>query len=313
MHSKDTCNHQGDWSAIVKFVVVVFALGTLAQVGAIHSGLRQGGSNWLLLTMWVPAVAAFTVSRASRRMAWAAVKRTGWRWLLPGFVVGIAPQVVKVVLLALSGTGAWDAAHFELSPDGSSIAAIHKLGVVLGAGEQSFAVFALNLFLSVSMGSIVVALIGGIGEELGWRGFLQPALERRLGSIKGTILVGLIWAYWHLPANLMGYNDGQHPLLNALLLFPMIVVGMSFGFAWLTRRSGSAWPAALAHGANNTIGTAFLLTPKTWSAGAITEIVSMTIVATFFVWAALKRRGTTALIIPGSSTAGLPTAPHIAS
>lgn len=173
---------------------------------------------------------------------------------------------------------------------GMELVDLLKLGVLLGAGEQGFGLFALNLFLSASLGSVVTALIGGIGEELGWRGFLQPSLERRWGPLKGTIAVGLIWAYWHLPANLMGYNDDKHPLLNALLLFPVAVVAMSFGFAWLARRSGSAWPAALAHGANNTLSGAFLMTPQTWSADAATELLSMALVSAVFVRMSLQQK-----------------------
>lgn len=67
---------------------------------------------------------------------------------------------------------------------------------------------------------------------------------------------------------------------------------MSFGFAWIARKSTSAWPAALAHGANNTIGAAFLLTPKTWSVDTLTELASMAMVAAGFVWAALRRERT---------------------
>jgi len=140
---------------------------------------------------------------------------------------------------------------------GMELVDLLKLGVLLGAGEQGFGLFALNLFLSASLGSVVT---------------------------------GLIWAYWHLPANLMGYNDDKHPLLNALLLFPVAVVAMSFGFAWLARRSGSAWPAALAHGANNTLSGAFLMTPQTWSADAATELLSMALVSAVFVWMSLQQK-----------------------
>jgi membrane protease YdiL (CAAX protease family) len=273
----------------MRFIVVALVLGALPQAGAIHAGLREGGQGWLLLTMWVPAVTAFTVSGVSRRMAWAAVRRAGWRWWAPGLALGLAPGLLKVGLLAATGTARWDATHFELAADGTSIHAIHKVGTVLGAGPQSYPFFALNLLLSISLGSVVSALVGGIGEELGWRGFLQPVLERRFGRVLGTILVGVVWAYWHLPVNSLGYNDPQHPLLNAWVTFPLTVVAMSFGFAWLARESGSAWPVALAHGANNTIGAAFLVTPKTWSADILTELASMAMVAAGFVWVALTR------------------------
>jgi len=258
MHNKESCSPQATGREIVRFVVIVLGLGTLLQLAAIRAGIRQGGGGgvWLLLTMWAPALAALAASRTSRQVAWRALKRPGWRWLAPGLLIGFAPPMIKAALLALSGGGSWDSAHFELAADGASIKAIHKLGVLLGAGEQGFGLFALNLFLSASLGSVVT---------------------------------GLIWAYWHLPANLMGYNDDKHPLLNALLLFPLAVVAMSFGFAWLTRRSGSTWPAALAHGANNTLSSAFLMTPKDWSADVTTELLSMALVSVVFVWMSLQR------------------------
>jgi membrane protease YdiL (CAAX protease family) len=236
-----------------RFVLVAYTFGALVQVVAIRAGMRDGGSLWLLLTMWMPTLAVLLAGRASRRMAWAALKRTGARWLLPGLALGLAPALLKTALLALTHTGTWDSEHFTLAADGASIEGIHKLGVVLGNGEQSFVVFALNLVVSISLASAVNAVIATVGEEIGWHGVLQPALEQRYGTTKATLAVGLIWAFWHLPLNLMGYNDAAHPILSALLFFPLAVVGMSVGFAYLARRSGSVWPVAVAHGANNAL------------------------------------------------------------
>lgn len=41
-------------------------------------------------------------------------------------------------------------------------------------------------------------LLGALGEEFGWRGFLQPFFERRTGKIWAAVIVGLIWAAWHV-------------------------------------------------------------------------------------------------------------------
>lgn len=38
-----------------------------------------------------------------------------------------------------------------------------------------------------------------VAEEYGWRGLLQPLLDQRMGSLPAALLVGLIWAAWHLP------------------------------------------------------------------------------------------------------------------
>jgi membrane protease YdiL (CAAX protease family) len=217
-------------------------------------------------------------------MIWAAVKRPGFRYLGPALVIGFAPRLLQTLVLLLTGWGSWDAEHFELTPDGQSILAVHKVAMVLGTGPQSVPHFALNLLVSITLAAVVTAVVGGVGEEIGWRGFLQPALETRVGPTKATLLVGAIWAYWHLGANLSGYNDPQHPLLNALVLFPVAVVMMSFGFAWLARKGLSVWPVALAHGANNVLGSAFLLTTDNWWINASLEVGSMALLAGFFVW-----------------------------
>jgi uncharacterized protein len=38
---------------------------------------------------------------------------------------------------------------------------------------------------------------GGLGEELGWRGFMLPALQKRWCSIQSSILVGIAWGVWY--------------------------------------------------------------------------------------------------------------------
>ncbi len=46
---------------------------------------------------------------------------------------------------------------------------------------------------------LLTALTTGLGEEPGWRGFALPNLQRKHGPLLGTLLLGLLWAFWHLP------------------------------------------------------------------------------------------------------------------
>ncbi len=293
MHSKTTCV---DWIPnveIVRFLVVTFAAGFALQFVAVGAGVRSSGMSWLGLTMWAPTLGAALSGPTGRGYAWSAVRRLGARKLPVALALGFAPRLLQTAALAISGKGHWDHERFELAPDGRSIRAIHHVGMVLGVGEQGFAFFALNLSLSIVLGAVVVAVIGGIGEEIGWRGLLGPALEQRFGAFRGTLAVGAIWSYWHLPANLSGYNDAEHPVVSALIVFPTIVVAMSFGFAWLRRVSKSAWPAALAHGANNTLGSAFVIGAHGWATNTALDIASMGLVAAWFVWDARRESGQT--------------------
>ncbi len=95
------------------------------------------------------------------------------------------------------------------------------------------------------------------GEEFGWRAYLLPKLMP-LGGRKVVLLIGVIHGAWHWPFFLMGYNYGFTqlglPIVAAALLYLVVVTFFSALFAWVTLRSGTVWPAALAHGTiNNTV------------------------------------------------------------
>ena len=51
---------------------------------------------------------------------------------------------------------------------------------------------------------------GATGEESGWRGFLQPTLEKKYSVIKSALIVGPIWWFWHMP--LMVFDSGHEGL-----------------------------------------------------------------------------------------------------
>jgi membrane protease YdiL (CAAX protease family) len=95
----------------------------------------------------------------------------------------------------------------------------------------------------------VVAVV----EEFGWRGVLQHHVIERFGFMRGVALLGFIWAIWHAPMNLAGYNHPDAPLLGTFVLFPIQLVAVSFIMAWVTIRANSFWPAALMHGSGNGI------------------------------------------------------------
>jgi len=79
----------------------------------------------------------------------------------------------------------------------------------------------------------------GYGEEIGWRGFLQPALQRRRSTLTAAILVSLVWAGWHLP--LFGITDGYRsmPAISFAGFYLSILVA-SLVLAWLYQRSNAS-------------------------------------------------------------------------
>lgn len=269
---------------ITLYLVLVFVLGLGTQFAALYGGLDGPGDTWLKLTMWTPAIAALPAGATARSWVWQSLKRGAFKWWPLAFLLGWAPTLIETVLLWATGSGGWNAGAFPLAPDGG-VAEINGLAMVLGVGQQGWAWFALNLLVTLVVASLVFAIIGGLGEELGWRAVLQRALDKRVRPLIAAVAVGLIWAYWHLPVNLSGYNDPGFPLLSALVTFPVAVVGFAVMYAWLWRRSGGAvWPVAIVHGANNTISAGFIVVADGAVAATMASVAATLILGVGFGW-----------------------------
>jgi membrane protease YdiL (CAAX protease family) len=70
---------------------------------------------------------------------------------------------------------------------------------------------------------IAGVILGPLWEEPGWRGFALPRLQRQFGSLVGTVILGLLWALWHLPGYFGGWmTAGVLPLLVSSVAFSII-------------------------------------------------------------------------------------------
>ncbi len=104
---------------------------------------------------------------------------------------------------------------------------------------------------------IFLTVAAGMGEEFGWRGFLLPRLQTRHNALVSGLIVGVIWAIWHIPLFFIKgtsqYEQGlQGGLLLAILGYGLFVIANSIQFTWLFNNTrGSVLLAAVLHGASN--------------------------------------------------------------
>jgi uncharacterized protein len=108
-----------------------------------------------------------------------------------------------------------------------------------------------DYLLDVVVSIVIVTLMGGIGEEIGWRGYMLPHLLK-LGATPALLISGFAHGLFHLPAILgtSAYHGAGDPVIIVpLFLATLTMAGVCYGYLRLT--TGSVWPAALAHSAFN--------------------------------------------------------------
>lgn len=205
------------------------------------------------VVMWTPALAVWLMWLAGRRrpvlsFSLRPALRRNWKWYLAAWALSLAAAVLGALLYFGVYPRDFDSTLPALAP------MMEQAGISRGT--------AVSLLLGVLVYGPVINLFFAIGEEIGWRGFLYPALRQRMSTLPACLLVGAIWGLWHTPINLMGHNYGtSYPGFPWLGILGMCLFTTSAGtfLAWLSERSGSLWPAALAHGTINAAAQVALL------------------------------------------------------
>ena len=208
---------------LTSFLPLAFLLSWYPWLIALAMG-RTTGPNPL-----GPFVAALIVTGAGE--GWPAVKallarivkgKVGIRWYAMAFGLPVALVAVSFATNTLFGAPLPTSAQWATWPD-----SIEKFLFIL-------------LFIA-------------LGEEPGWRGFLLPRLQQRHGSVLASLILGGIWALWHLP--LLGTEIKPElvaPFLLSVFAAAIVITRLYNG------SGGSVLLPMLMHATVNTVASGFL-------------------------------------------------------
>jgi membrane protease YdiL (CAAX protease family) len=106
---------------------------------------------------------------------------------------------------------------------------------------------------------LMMVFLGGGQEEIGWRGYIMPHLEKKFGLIIGGFVLGIIWAIWHLP---LWFVSGSPQIYMNFFGFMLGCIGYSYIFSWIIKKSNNHLLSGLfAHGVANAFAALFPWSP----------------------------------------------------
>ena len=249
---------------VTTFIVLAFLVTWIIWVP------RAMGADWAVQVgqIWTygPAIAAVLAAgltggrTAIRQLAAGLDKwRLGWNWYA---VILIGPLALALVIAALNVAlgGSWQ----QGSPD----ALTEPLPIIL-----------LLIF--------ILTITDGLGEEMGWRGFALPQMLTRGNAFRASLVLGLVWAVWHIP---LFFTDGN--ALEGIPLWLLLVrlPATSVIFTWVFQHTaGSIVAAALLHGTLNLFSVAPPASGESLTPALITLVLHWVVALALVAFAGHRR------------------------
>lgn len=183
------------------------------------------------------------------------------------------PALANVLTRKLTNEG-WENSKLHLNLKGnlkyyliafvimSIVGLLSGLQITLTYGSWDFAEISENAPLTAVLNTVLGTFASAplfafitFGEEFGWRGYMNDKMEPLLGTVGTCIVGGIIWGIWHALLTLCGHNYGtEHPFIGVLLMC-LNCISSGIILMWLTKKTGSIFPACIMHSMNNNGGT----------------------------------------------------------
>lgn len=269
------------WRPLIAFFTIAVGATTAISVLCAAMGWTVSSPAWALLVplaMWAPALARFVARAVDSHSAATLTLR---RWGDGRAAVVLVPLAIPLLVYGAVYAVAWTAGWVQFSPGQGRWT----------TGSQIMANLLINLPILGIFGTFTA-----MGEEIGWRGYLQPRLDQA-GVRFSIVVVWLFQLAYHVPLMLGADYLGGHHFASSFGLFAIADLPVSFLIAWLAYRARSLWPAVFLHSFHNTISQ--WLFPKFFAGGddtlllgegGILPVVGYVLVG-LAVFVAMRRRG----------------------
>jgi uncharacterized protein len=207
----------------VKFFLLVFALSIPFLVAGALTGIELlPGLPLAALSFVCPAAAALILVHAENGYA------------------GVMALLKRSFDYERIGAKAWYVPIFLLMP--GVMALSYGLARLMGVPVP-----APQVPILAALAMSAAFLVGALGEELGWSGYVIDPMQDRWGALKASVLLGLVWAAWHIVPLMQAHRAPAW-----IAWWCLGTVSMRVVMVWLYNNTGkSVFAVAVLHASNN--------------------------------------------------------------
>ena len=247
------------WTWICGFIPVIFGF---TQTGAGTFIFYFGGGAPSVVALFLVFLTYPKDKRKDYFRRCFSFKQAGWKW----------PLITIAVFTALSA-----------------------VSIAVGVGLLGFDMPTMDFIKAIAANPLNILLVllislisGPLNEEFGWRGYALDRLLVRFGFLKGSLILGFIWAIWHLPwyftPGQAQYNLLNDSVFHAVMFVPSVMLLSVFVSFVYVKTDRSILAGALVHMFSNLIGSQ-LLSSYTTEISMLIRYINMLFFAGIAVYA----------------------------
>lgn len=251
-------------SLLIQFFLLAFVISWLIWLPALLRTLnimKYNFSNIILVGIgaWGPSVSAFILTyKIDGREGLKSLLKRAFKlphkkaWLIPTFL--LLPCLLGVT---------------------------YVLYILLHAGNLPELTLLLQPWLIIPLFIFSLLVLGAVQEEFGWRGFALDKLQKRWNALLSSLILGILWAIWHLP---LFFIEGTMQQNISFIIFLLGTLGITIIYTWLHNNTqGSILTALIFHAMHNTAFNIFPITLLPFPNRALLYLSIVQIIAALIV------------------------------